>query len=118
MRKVLIAHNPGLLTDAIASHLCSKHDVQVCHTGTDALTLIDRQRPDVLILYLSLPDMDGISILQKVSYKPKFIIALTNLATDLVVHQANAVGISNIILIPCRVDLVIDRIDMYCSACI
>ena len=116
MDTVLIAHNPGPFADALAEYLHDICDVWVCHTGAEALALIDRLHPDVLILYLSLSDMDGISILQKVSYKPKFIIALTSLVTDLVVQQANAVGISDIILIPCRVSIVLDHINMYFSS--
>jgi len=41
------------------SLIASGYDVDVAHTGHDALTQIAQQAPDVILLDLGLPDMDG-----------------------------------------------------------
>jgi response regulator of citrate/malate metabolism len=39
--------------------------VGVAHTGTDALRAIDELRPDLVLLDIYLPDMDGVSVLRE-----------------------------------------------------
>lgn len=111
MRKVLIVHNPGPLTNILADHLRGNYGVTVCHTGADAITLIDRLHPDILILYLSLPDIDGITVLRRSGYTPDVILALTNLATDNVVQATFDAGVQDIILIPSSVHYIIERME-------
>lgn len=44
----------------------NNYDAIFAHTGTEAYSMITSQCPDVVILDLGLPDMDGMEILQKV----------------------------------------------------
>ena len=41
------------------------YQVTSAHTGTDGLKLIESLKPDVVLLDLGLPDMDGLEVLQK-----------------------------------------------------
>jgi two-component system LytT family response regulator len=52
--------------------LLQKHcpDVQVaaiCHTGTEALTIIQQLKPSLIFLDIKLPDMDGFELLEQLS---------------------------------------------------
>lgn len=56
-------------------HICSffktileanHYDVIIAHTGTEAYSLVTSQCPDIVILDLGLPDMDGMKILKSV----------------------------------------------------
>ena len=111
MRKVLIVHNPGPVTDILSDHLHGNYEVTVCHTGAEAITLIDRLHPDILILYLSLPDINGITVLHHTGYMPDVVLALTNLATENVLRAASDAGAQDVILIPAPIDYIIYRME-------
>ena len=89
----------------------SQYNVQICHTGTEALTMLDTLRPDILILDLCLPVIDGLSVLRQTHYKPSVILALTNLLTDNVLRDAAAVGVQDILLIPCKLQYVLAHLN-------
>ena len=111
MRKVLIVHNPGPVTDILSDRLHGNYEVTVCHTGEEALTFIDRLHPDILLLYLSLPDIDGITVLHSASYMPDVILALTNLATESVLQAAFDAGAQDVILVPASVHYIVSRME-------
>jgi CheY-like chemotaxis protein len=56
-------------------------DVQVVHDGPAALAAIDKYRPDVVLLDIGMPGMDGYEVARRVREKPSFgrvtLIALT-----------------------------------------
>ena len=109
MPTVLIVHSAEPFAQLLAAQLGSDYRVYICHTGADALTLMDRLRPHILILYLALPDMDGITLLRHAGYMPQVVLALTNLATNDVLQAAFRAGAQDVILIPARIDRIIRR---------
>lgn len=110
MSKLLIAIKSEILTDLLSSSL-PKHGIHICHTGSDALEQIESLHPDALLLELMLPDIDGINVLRKSVYKPHTILALTNLASPAVLQAAADAGVQGIILIPCAVRHIIERLN-------
>ena len=108
--KVLIAVRSQLLTDLLASAL-PQHEIHICRTGTEALAKIDAFHPDILLLELMLPGMDGITLLRNAKYKPPVILVLTNLISDSVLTQAAAVGIRDLLLIPCTLRCILQHLE-------
>ena len=108
--KLLIAVKSEVIAGLLVSAL-SMHDVHTCDTGTDALAMLETHRPDALILDLTLPGMDGITILRKSVFKPRIILALTNLATPAVLQAAADVGVQDMILIPCTIRHIIEHLN-------
>ena len=108
--KLLIAVKSEIVTDLLVSSL-SMHDVHTCDTGTDALAMLEKYRPDALILDLTLPVMDGLTVLRKTSFRPHSILALTNLATPAVLQAAAAAGVQDMILIPCTIRHIIEHLN-------
>ena len=108
--KLLIAVKSEIITDLLASAL-SMHDVLTCDTGTDALAMLEKYRPDALILDLTLPVMDGLTVLRKTSFRPHSILALTNLATPAVLQAAADAGVQDMILIPCTIRHIIEHLN-------
>ena len=108
--KLLIAVKSEIITDLLVSSL-SMHDIHTCDTGTAALAMLEIYRPDALILDLMLPVMDGLNVLQKTSFRPYSILALTNLATPAVIQAASDAGVQDIILIPCTIRHIIERLN-------
>lgn len=108
--KLLVAVKSEMITDLLASAL-SMHDVHTCDSGTDALAMLDTHRPDVLILELMLPVMDGLTVLRKSVYKPNIILALTNLASPAVLQAAAGAGVQDMLLIPCTIRHIIAHLN-------
>lgn len=53
----------GFITAALASH---DYKITLAHTGKDALSIITSFCPDLILLDLGLPDIDGIEIIRQV----------------------------------------------------
>lgn len=108
--KLLIAIKSKIIIDSLIAVL-PIHDIHICSTGTDALAMLETLRPEILLLELSLPGMDGLTLLQKSHYKPKYILALTNLATPVVVQAAVDAGVQDMILIPCTIRCITEHLN-------
>lgn len=65
--KILVVDDDVKLCEMIASYL-STHEfsITVCHSGDAALTLIRQFAPDLVILDLMLPGVDGLSVCREV----------------------------------------------------
>lgn len=111
MWRVLIAMKSELLSGPLSAALC-QHDVHTCSLGTDALAQIESLHPQILILDLMPPGMDGITLLQKSGYKPRIILALTNVLNQDVLAKAAAAGIQDVLLIPCTVPYILKRLNI------
>lgn len=111
MQKVLIAESSEIFRKSLTAALSPYYEVHTCSAGMDAVKRIDQLRPDVLIIDLLLPQIDGISVLQAVSYKPAIILALTTVATESVLEAATGAQADSVILKPCTVRLVMDTLE-------
>ena len=65
--KVLVVEDDKAISNFISTVLTANHyDVIVSSSGTEAYTMITSHCPDVVILDLGLPDMDGLNIIRSV----------------------------------------------------
>ena len=108
--KLLIAVKLEILADSLAASL-HQYDIHICSTGTDALAMLETLRPEILLLDLSLPGMDGLTLLRRSHYKPMYILALTNLATPAVLQAAAVAGVQDMILIPCTIRCITEHLN-------
>ena len=92
--------------------LLANFDVASSKTGLDALDMVDRVKPDVILLDLMMPEMDGREILSRIRSKtmsPVIVVsALTN--KDTVVELLNQ-GSDDYITKPFHRDEIIARIN-------
>ena len=110
VQKILIA----IISEAIGSELSRslpQYEVHICNTGTEALKMLEALQPDILILDLMLPIIDGLTVLRESSFKPRIILARTNLISATVLYAAADVGVQDILLIPCSTRYIVDRLD-------
>ena len=108
--KLLIAVKSEIIAESLISSL-SQYDIHTCNTGTDALTMLETLQPEMLLLDLSLPDMDGLTLLRRSNHKPKYILALTDLATPAALQAAADAGVQSMILIPCAIRLIAQKLN-------
>lgn len=65
--KILVVDDEKSITGYIKAVLTSNgYDVLVAHTGTEAYSMISSHCPDLVVLDLGLPDMDGMKIIEEV----------------------------------------------------
>ena len=111
MRRLLIAIRSRALTNMLTQDLSSRFEVHSCSTGTDAGELIEKLRPDALIIYLQLPERNGLSVLERCSYRPPAVIAITDFVDEDVVRRAKASGVTVLIRIPCTTRCIVQHLE-------
>ena len=87
--KILIVEDEQGISNFMAAMLTANHyDVLVAHTGQQARTMIASHCPDLVILDLGLPDMDGMEILaglRKWSTLPVIVVSARGRERDKVI---------------------------------
>ena len=67
MTKVLVVDDDPALVKALRIGLTARGDeVTIAHTGTDAITRVALLNPDLVILDLGLPDLDGLEVCRRI----------------------------------------------------
>jgi CheY-like chemotaxis protein len=92
------------------------HECRAAATGSDAIALVDAFVPDVVLLDLGLPDMDGFEVARRLRAKlgnarPR-IVALTGWTDEDIPMRARAAGIDRVFLKPISTDVlrvILDR---------
>ncbi len=65
MTRVLVVDDEPQILRALRINLRVRdYEVQVASTGTEALQLASHHPPDLVILDLGLPDLDGVEVIQ------------------------------------------------------
>ncbi len=79
MTKILVVDDDPSLLKALGIGLRARGDtVIVAHTGSDALTQVALEAPELVILDLGLPDLDGIEVCRRIrAFSPVPIVVLS-----------------------------------------
>jgi two-component system response regulator (stage 0 sporulation protein A) len=88
--------------------------VGVAYNGLEAMELIQTQEPDLIILDLVMPNLDGLGLLERINSRttvarPK-IIMLTAFGQESLTHQAMMLGVDYFILKPFDLNVLSKRI--------
>lgn len=69
MAKVLVIDDEQGIRDTLDTILSRKgYDVLLANGGRKGLELFRRERPEVVVLDLKMPEMDGIAVLQQIRH--------------------------------------------------
>ena len=112
MRKLLIADASEEFRMELAEILRGNYMVQVCQEGCQTLERILSMEPDILVLDLLLPGLDGITLLQKAAdagLRP-VVLATTAFTNDYVLETLSRMGVGYVMMKPCNVYAVAARI--------
>ncbi|WP_407308711.1 sporulation transcription factor Spo0A [Desulfosporosinus sp. SB140] len=115
--KIIVADDNRNLCQMLQNYLQSQEDVVivgVANNGLEAWELIQTQEPDLIILDLVMPNLDGLGVLERVNsrtsmVRPK-IIMLTAFGQESLTHQAMLLGVDYFILKPFDLDILSKRI--------
>ncbi|MGF7185799.1 two-component system response regulator (stage 0 sporulation protein A) [Desulfitispora alkaliphila] len=113
--KVLIVDDNKEFCNILETYLQSQEEFEVVgigNTGLDALKLIETEQPDVVVLDIIMPYLDGIGVLEKVSImqnRPEVII-LTTLGQEAMTKKAIELGAAYYILKPFDLEVLGTRI--------
>lgn len=111
MLKLLIADCNEDFRLALTEALQGRYHVLCCRSGLQALDILRKEHPDIFILDLMLPELDGITLLENAVSEgicPK-VLASTPLVTDYVLESAQRLGIGYLMRKPCDVHAIAAR---------
>lgn len=102
MQKVLIIDDDASLRQLYNVELAKNYTVVEATDGEDGLFKAKSEKPDLMLLDVMMPKLDGIAFLTKVKESPEIanipIIMLTNFGQENLIQQAFALGISDYLL--------------------
>lgn len=101
--RVLLAEDQAMVRGALAALLETEDDIQVCASaanGREALTLLAREHPDVLITDIEMPEMTGLTLASevKIHYPETQVIILTTFARPGYLRRAMEAGAKGYLL--------------------
>ena len=105
MLKLLIADGTEEFRLALAEQLAGSFVIRCCHQGKQALEMIGSFRPDVLVLDLMMPELDGISLLQQLAERNAMpvVLATSRFTNDYVLEAATRYGVAYLMSKPCDI---------------
>ena len=105
--KLLIAEDAKVFSGILVEYFSSLNGYNVCgcaHNGLEALEMIEKYLPDVVILDLVMPHLDGLGVLERVNSlnlpKRPQIIVMTAFGQELLTQKAVELGAIYYILKP------------------
>ena len=112
MRKLLIADAGEEFRSELAENLKPAYMVHECRDGHQALQMLHSLKPDILVLDLMLPGLDGISLLQEAAEAElqPMVLATTRFVNDYVLDAAERLGVGYVMVKPCEVRATVSRI--------
>lgn len=111
-KKIMWVEDDGFLSDIIARKLSSEEAILIhAVDGEKALALLEEQKPDVIMLDVLLPGMNGFELLEKLKADEGFkdipVILLSNLGQESDVEKGKKLGANRFLI---KASLTLDEI--------
>ena len=100
--RALVVDDEAPLTEVIASYLEREHfEVTLCHNGNDALARAREVDPDVVVLDLGLPGIDGVELCRQLrTFSDAYVVMLTARDTEVDTIVGLSVGADDYVTKP------------------
>ncbi|HHY47424.1 MAG TPA: sporulation transcription factor Spo0A [Firmicutes bacterium] len=115
--KVLIADDNVELCEALGEFIQQQPDMEVAgvvYDGLEVVNAVESTNPDVLILDIVMPHLDGIGVLERLngtnSLKKPRIIMLTAIGQEAITQKVIELGAEYYIMKPFDIDVLVTRI--------
>jgi len=115
--EVVIADDNRALCQMLSEYFAGQEDINVAgvgYNGIDAWELLKAHEPDLLILDLVMPNLDGLGVLERLNSRvntprPK-VVVLTAFGQEALTHQAMSLGVDYFVLKPFDLEVLGKRI--------
>lgn len=99
-KKILLIEDDTLILRMLSTRLREENlEVFVAEDGEEGLELVKSVKPDLILLDLILPKLDGLSLLRKIKEDENVskipVLILTNLKNDETVEESIKLGVSD-----------------------
>lgn len=86
-KRILVAEDEAMMSTMYKTRLeADGFEVLVAGNGSEALELAQKEKPDLILLDVIMPQLDGFTVLEKIKEDPKIkkipVLMITNLGTD------------------------------------
>jgi DNA-binding NarL/FixJ family response regulator len=113
--RVLLADDHAIFRDGLRKLLENEDDISIvgeASNGTQAIQMLAKLKPDILLLDLRMPDKDGLAVLEEVNFDSLAtrVIVLTATEDDREVVRAIRMGARGIVLKDSATDLLLKSI--------
>jgi DNA-binding NtrC family response regulator len=89
-RRLLVVDDEPLILEVLTEHFKGDYDVETALNGADALGAILRSRPDVVMLDINMPRMNGVQVLKDIKQIDDSIAVIMVTANEQVAMAADA----------------------------
>ena len=101
--RVLVADDHAIFRDGLRKLLNSDQEITIvgeAQNGEEAIKLVAKLKPDVLLLDLRMPDKDGLAVLEEINFDtiPTRVVVLTAAEDDRDVIRAMRLGARGVVL--------------------
>lgn len=111
-RKLLVADASAELCGALADVMGGTYELRICHDGLQAKALVESFRPDILVLDLALPGLDGISVLRDIAAgtcRPAILVTI-RYSSPYIERAVGALGVDYVMMKPYDLRALAERI--------
>lgn len=111
-KTILLADTSAEFCDTLARLLAAEFKVWTCRDGAEALAMLEKLHPDVLVTDLALPGVDGLSVLRAGAAMAKrpALLAITCYRTPFIQEALAQIGVDYMMLKPCNMRALAERI--------
>lgn len=111
--KLLLVDDEETFVKTLSERLQMRNlENETVYDGEQALSFVDDKEPDVMVLDLKMPGIDGMQVLRQVTKKfPNMrVIILTGHGTDRDEEESRRIGVFDYLKKPVDIDLLVGRI--------
>jgi len=103
MKKIAIIEDDYAILDMYALKFkFAKFNVVTAKDGEEGLAVVEREKPDLILLDLMMPVMDGTTMLTELRKMPWGknlpVIVLTNISVDEMPHELDSLGVADYVV--------------------
>ena len=117
MKQILVVDDNLSILKQISAHLAGEYEVSLAKSGLLALQICMREKPDLILLDIEMPDMDGFDVIARLKQNPYldripviFLTASHDAATEV---KALESGARDFITKPAERSILLHRIELH-----
>ena len=121
-RKLLVADASVCCCEALVEALHGTFDVRMCHDGNQALSVLDSFCPDVMVVDLTLPGLDGLTLLRMAAQRRNrpALLATTRFYSEYIERVIGQIGVDYVMVKPFHFPALAERVTELgqCDSCV